>query len=219
MRTLRTRVVVVLAGLVVTLGLAGSAGASSIVATWVSTSGAGVGVGTSTLTGVGMGDTAVLQINYVAGAEGVNAIGVAMQYDNSVLNDGAPQARCPVGGSAVGNIAAGICGTNFAGLLSTNSESQNTGGYNGGIQIDGAPPAGQVNTTFTFAQITFTAIGAGTTGSLVYRPGLDGVAASDGSFETPPLVGASITVVPEPGTIALVGLGLGALAFAGRRRR
>jgi hypothetical protein len=223
MRTLRTRVVVMLAGLVVTLGLAGAASASSITMTWISTSGAGVGVGTSTLTGVGLSDTAVLQIDVHADSLGVNAVGVVFQYDNTILNDGAPQARCPVGGL---NNPFGVCGNNpVSGLLTTNSDQQDgTGssgpGVNGGIQIDGAPPGGQANQTFTFAQITFTAIGAGTTGNILFRPGVDGIvttASTIGFAGT----GASITVaaVPEPGTLALVGLGLGALVFAGRRRR
>ncbi len=214
MRTLRTRVAM-LAALVVTLGVAGTASANSIVGTWISTSGAGVGVGTDNLTGVAIGDTAVLRIRVNASAAGVNAVGVTFSYSVGVLG-GAAEARCPADPGF--NLAAGLCGTNFGGLLTTNSNAVNAGGLIGGIQTDGVPPGGQ-NTAFTFAHMTFTAVGVGTTGALFYRPGIDGIVDTSSNFVLAPLGPASITVVPEPGTIALVAIGLGALAFVGRRRQ
>ncbi len=46
----------------------------------------------------------------------------------------------------------------------------------------------------------------------------DGLIAADGSLSVPVLNGASLTNVPEPGTVSLLALGLGGLAFAARRK-
>lgn len=219
MRPTAMRGVAALAGLGLLLTATAPARASSISMSWIATSGAGVGVGTPTLSGVGVGDTLVLQIDVHASAEGVNAVGVTFQYDPAVLAVAATQ-RCPAAG--IGNpFGDGVCGSNAAtGLLTTNANSVASGGLVGGIQTDGAPPGGQANTTFSFAHITFTAIGAGATGGVFFRPGLDGLVTTSSQFLIPPATGAFLGMIPEPDTVALLGLGLLALAWlAGRRRR
>jgi hypothetical protein len=68
----------------------------------------------------------------------------------------------------------------------------------------------------TIATINFdtSTAGAGDTFSFQASPGPTAGFFGLGSSNT-----AQITFVPEPGTAGLLGLGLGALAFAGRRRR
>ncbi len=220
MRTLRTRVLM-LAALVIALGMAGTASAvGSITTQWISSTATGTtGLNTPNLT-VGPGNngaTVVLRIFVNPDTAGVNAVGVVFNYDTSILG-GAAETRCPF--PAPGNIAApGLCGSNFGGLLSTNSNAVNTPGQIGGIQTDGVPPAGQ-SLQFTFADMTFTIqSGTGTTGTLFLRAGIDGIVTTNSDFVIPTLGAATIQVIPEPGTIALMVVGLGALAFVGRRRR
>jgi uncharacterized protein (TIGR03382 family) len=226
MRASRMYAVCALAGLGALLSAAGPARASSISMTWISTSGAGVGVGTPTLSGVGIGDTLVLQIDVNASVEGVSAVGVTFQYDPSVLAVAATQ-RCPAAG--IGNpFGDDVCGSDvFSGLLTFNADAVNTttwpgpgpAGVVGGIQVDGGPPSGQADTTFSFAHITFTAIGVGATGDVFFRPGVDGLITTANEFLIPPATGAFVGMIPEPDSAALLGLGLLALAWqAGRRR-
>lgn len=54
-------------------------------------------------------------------------------------------------------------------------------------------------------------MGAGTTGNLFYWGGRDVIVTTSADLVHPPLGPASITMVPEPATIGLLALGLGAL--------
>jgi hypothetical protein len=200
---------------------------------WLSTSGSGVGVGTSTLTGVDIGDTAVLAINVTVSnpTGGISGIGIRAQY-NSAVATATAMTPCPP-------ISAG--GNNFFGPASCGAFGSNVGGAAGFLSvattslnsIAGTPPQGhqsgvlaaagiggsQANgATWQLAQITFMATGAGTTGNFFFRPGVDGEVGAGGGFSFPTATGFSISVIPEPGTFAMLALGLGALAFAGRRR-
>src|SRR5262245_17859421 len=199
MRTLRTRVGI-LAALVVTLGLAGTASANSISMVWISTSGAGAGVGTTTLTGVAIGDTSVLEIRFTA--TDVNAVAVAYGYSTSVIDTVGGAADLVVCPSSVANpFGPGSCGRTTAafgtvGLPSLLAENAGLSGTGGGTTSAGmlaGVSEGQTAGTFEMAHITFTATGAGTTGAGFYRPGLDGVSTIAGMFETPAITSGSIT--------------------------
>lgn len=237
MRTLRTRVGM-LAALVVVLGLAGTASATSISMIWISTSGPADGVGTSTLgavTPANVGDTAVLEIRVSVTAPGLNAISVSYGYSTSVIDtpggyipgglSGGDLIVCP---SSVANpFGPGSCGRTTAAfgtvgvpsLLAENIGLSGTGGGTTSAAAIAGIAEGQTAGTFELAHITFTATGGGTTGVGFYRPGFDGgTTIAPPTLVFPTITSGSITVIPEPGTIGLLVLGLGALAFAGRRR-
>ena len=229
MRTLRNRTVGILAVLAV-LAWAGTASASTISYTWLSTSGAGQGVGTPTLTGLAPSDTAVLAITVTVatGGQGISYVGAGATYNGSVVT-GAAIEMCPADATnpfapSCGGFATAIGGAggfmnalppttlNGAGGLGQTSWGQVGAGAAGSGQANGA--------VFTLAHITFHAVGPGTTGGFWSQPAFSG----EGTIGSPLLnpianpEGFSVQVIPEPGTIALLALGLGTLAFAGRRR-
>jgi hypothetical protein len=215
---MRTRAFGVLAVLGLAIGLAGTASANSIQYVWTATSGGGVGVGTSTLTGVAVSDTATLQIRVTATAAGITGV-FASAMESAVLSAVSWSAPCP--GGAPGNLAASLCGgigtSPAATFLSALGGAVVTPPiYNWAATTLGTPITGG---TFTLAEITFHAAAPGTTGTFIHKTGVDGINDGSGSFDSNPAVtDAVVTVVPEPGTFALMALGLGALAFAGRRR-
>ncbi len=74
--------------------------------------------------------------------------------------------------------------------------------------------------SFTLATLSFNAVGLGTT-ALSFVPGVAGFAVSDG-FGDPLSItandGSVDVVAPEPGTLLLLGAGLGVLALRARPR-
>ena len=86
---------------------------------------------------------------------------------------------------------------------------------------DGGLTTGVANFgTFTVGTVTLTGMTPGsTTAQLIIRPGLEWVDGA-GNAVTPPTLGSAlVTVIPEPATASLIGLGLVGLVLAGRRSR
>jgi hypothetical protein len=87
----------------------------------------------------------------------------------------------------------------------------------GGLSLDGADPG-----TYTFGTVTVQAgAGLGSFGIDPFqRPGIDDWFDLSGlNIVIPTLQGATLNVIPEPGTAALLGLGLVGLIAVGRRSR
>jgi hypothetical protein len=210
--------------------LGGSAHATQIQFLWKAT-------GTDSITVV-PGQEVVLQVQVQAGTPGLQGVSVAALAPLDLL-EAVAFAVCP---AADGNLFAGACGLESgntltpAGLTNVVLNQQN-GGSPGGV-FDPTPipglsgsfaalqnPSlpGVSDATFVLAELTFRVLGLGSGEVLpYYRAGIDG-AVDVGSTFFVPLAdgadftsGASLQVVPEPGTFSLLALGLGLLA---RRRR
>ncbi len=219
MRTSRifgARWAVAAAALLGGLALASSASANSISLVWTATSGAGVGVGTATLTGVQVGDTATLDI-VVSPTTGVTLVGVDLVYSLNLTGSAALECPMPP------NFVPGTC---FSGAVVLSPITPGVTISPGlASQFDAQTLA--LNATvvpFTLGRITFTATAAGSSVSLAYGAqggyvnGAGVLLAGPANPNGIPLNNATINVIPEPGTAALMVLGLSVLAWAGRRR-
>ncbi len=152
---------------------------------------------------------------------GVNLASLSAAFDNSVL-EAVSVAECP---EAPGN-GFGFCGfpplpgdasigpVDAFDVRNDLGEVQTVAAIGVGLGVGNSS-----NVTFTVARIKFNVLSAGATEVTgFYRTGVDGIVPSaGGNLFFPDITPA--TIVPEPGTVALLGLGIGALAFAGRRRR
>ena len=209
---MRALLIGITTSLVAVLGFAGSANADATVdLLWGGVS--------SAITGPdGSSTTLVLAVVITAGASGVESFGLTVDYSSAAgklavigytnsanLGGGVPIFPLTLGltadtGTSVTNINAGSLPVAFLG----------TGLF-----------AGQ---SFLAGTITFhKAAGVGT---FSLTPGIlpastDDIIGFGGGVisATTTFNGASITNIPEPGTVSLLGLGLGALAVAGRRRK
>jgi len=212
---------------VAVLAVAGAASAvPSISLTWSNTSGTGTTGGSSI--NASAGDVLRLVINVTDSTGGLSFAGVSLGWDAGDLAGAVPGANgvggfgeCPTPENAVtaafngpncsNNGAFGPSLTPFAPGVVVGAGSASS--FDAGSTTPLGAPA-----TIILGAIEFT-VGAGATNetiSILYAPGLDSVNnAAGGVFF--PSASASL-VVPEPGTAALMGLGLGTLGFLGRRR-
>jgi inner membrane protein involved in colicin E2 resistance len=124
-----------------------------------------------------------------------NAIAGTLQYSNTLTDT--------VGSSQSLLISSGLPW--IPGILSTSDGSAEVFDQSRGAILPPATVSNQLTST-----ATLTAMGLGTV-TLSWAPGLDFFGLSSGPS-------ASFTIVPEPGTALLVGLGLAGIALAGRRR-
>ncbi len=78
-----------------------------------------------------------------------------------------------------------------------------------------------IGATYLLGTVTFHKEGPGPFGTFNITSAItatDGLVVASGGTSVPILNGASLTNVPEPGTVSLLALGLGGLAFAARRK-
>lgn len=223
---MRRLMVTVLASAVALLGLAGAANAVSFSLVWSGTTGTGA-TGSSDI-GVGVGDTLTLDVFLNYGASGLSLAAVSFGWDPALLSfstlvSGAecPQPPNPAPSTCTGGAVLSF--TSLAPIVSGVTVAGNTAG-----SLDaGTGGAALVGPNFiALAQLVFTATGFGGTPAVsLFYGGPDGIVDSAGNLvadannpiglDTASVSGA---VIPEPGTAALLGLGLGTLAIAGRRR-
>ncbi len=195
------------------LALAGSASANSISLVWTATSGAGaISPSGNTIANVSVGDTVTLDIVFNASAAGVTFVGLDVVYIPILTADLATAKECPSPPALI----PGFC--SFSPVMTPLQP--------GVIQLSATKvglfdantlTTGGVQVPFTLGRISFTASGVGS-GQIGVDDSFEGI--FDGNFMriTVPVTNASISVVPEPATAALTALGLGALAWARRRR-
>jgi hypothetical protein len=210
----------------VALVVAGAASAvPSVSLSWTSTTGTGT-TGGSSIDAVA-GDTLRLLITVSDPTGGLSFAGVSLAWSPGLvgavpgINGVGGFGECPAPENAVtAAFNAPNCSNNgaFGPSLTPFAPGVVVGpGSASSFDAGSTTPLGAPATIFLGA-IEFT-VGAGATNeaiNVVYAPGLDSVNnAAGGVFF--PTASASL-VVPEPGTAALLGLGLGALGFLGRRR-
>jgi hypothetical protein len=202
--------------------------APTISLVWSGTSGTGT-TGSDTIEALA-GDLLALDIRINIDATGLSGAFVSLAYDSGqllgvlgygVCPGGTSSEVCPNPPNAAGpDTCSGFSapsrtytpiGGGSAGLIATNSGPLSNYG-----QFDaakGSPPF-STNGVMTLGRAIFEVVGGGTV-SVANVPGLDSVNDSAGNVFFPT---ASATVIPEPGTAALLGLGIFGLAVAGRRR-
>jgi len=191
----------------VSLVLASAAlAAPSVDLVWAGTTGSGVPGGSSIEAAVG--DTLTLDIVLIPDAAGIAGAALTLGYNSDRLFGLSAQA-CP----SPPNPAPGLCDGGgippFPIVISNVGPGSTMSPF--GVQFEAA----NVNPWIVIGRATFSVQGPGTL-SLIYDDPNEYVADGTGNIWFPP---ATARVIPEPSTLALLGLGLCGLAAARPRRR
>jgi hypothetical protein len=203
---MRNFTVGLVSGLIALAGFAGSASASATIdLLWAAN-------GTDTISGAQVTSTSiVLNVVLTAGTDGVNAAGISVDY-SALLGDFSVVAFSSAWGAPLGVPLGTPSNDSILGIVS------NIGG--GGF----CSPCLPAGSSHLLGTITFTSL-TGNPGTFTVTPFIDGASTDDISnglgdsisgtsiFNT----GSAIAPVPEPGTLSLLGMGLGGLYVVGRR--
>jgi len=217
---MRTSLVGMVGGLIALVGLAGTASASATIALiWQNS-------GTDTTSGLAVSDSITLDIwlTVEPGDTGSNGASVSVDYTAALANlsvTGASNnpdsffAFSPAGAPDSGTLG-------FVYHLNAGSICGFAGGCLGDPTLWGPPAVGTY--TARIGTITFNvdALTSGTVGITVglYDPFADGVGdaiGGDACVSSGCTFSSGFAVVPEPGTLSLLSLGLGGLYAVGRR--
>ncbi len=217
------------------LGFGSTANATSVNLRWVAGTasvGAITGLGTSSVTlAPSAFATLTLDIRVAVDATGLSAAFLSLEFDNDLLNELNIVSFSEINwtGVMMTSMALPSLSPLQVGLLTT---QESTGAQNGLLytfDLATTSTAGDccpVSTTIAFGRVVFTTnhVSNGDDGadifSGVFNTGIDGVFnQAGGNVSGLTTYGtARVNQIPEPSTLGLLGLGLGALVVAGRRR-
>lgn len=220
------------------LGISSTASAFSVNLNWLNAAGGpidSVSGNSVTLASASTIATLTLDISITTDSRGTGGFGFLFEWDRDLGNEldflsgtGIPAPFVVIGGGYFAPLAPTYPFPDVARRL----QESTAGGQEGIIgQLEAALTFGAGTGGFTVSIGTVTFV---TTGS-VANDGDD--VFSNGGWPSPPIQtnvlaenfsnitssvafgGASVNYIPEPGTLSLLGLGVGALVFAGRRRK
>lgn len=194
--------------------LAVSASAATTAVLWTEIDGSPIGATPSIAINPGQTATATFYLDGTPDATGINNYSISLQWDGGAV---------PVLGSAsaIDVVPVGYSGSFSPGVAVTDSGAGTMGsalGYDAFVLLGGV-----LGGPYSIGTLTVTALNPGVTtiASGAFQPlGADGIV--NGAFAD--ITGstvwgsAGITVIPEPTTASLLGIGLLGLALAGRRR-
>lgn len=196
---MRAFLVGLVGGLVALAGFAGSANASATInLIWDAT-------GTNTISSVTTSSNIVLNVYLVAGANGSVGGGLSIDYTALVTDFDIVTFQSFQGGPLP---------TGFGLTTDSGTEINNIN-----ATVFAIPPAGLLaGETYLIGTVTFHSV-TGSIGSFEVKSVLTGTDGIADGFYVPivPTLNSAFAVVPEPGTLSLLGMGLGGLYAVGRR--
>jgi hypothetical protein len=222
------RLILLLVASMSVLGFASIAGANSVSMRWAGTTGTGA-IGSADINVSNtLAETLTLHLVLEADSTGVGSYTISLRFDT----DGANELN--ILSVVEGSWSNGLTGAKARSMLNLNQgieatqESQNTAPEGRLFSFDaGSLGTGIKNASMLWGVVVFVTNPANvaTDGndifSGIFNPGIDGIY-NNANLNIAGIAGSQASVntvaVPEPGIVALLGVGVGALLLAGRRR-
>lgn len=202
------------------MGISSAASATSVNLVWTGDSGGVITSGNSVT--LAPSSTATLTLDVVLDIDSRGAAGVTINvlFDTDLGNELNVLSQTNIAWS---NMSGTMVLGPLTGVLGLTTSQESFTGTQQGELLDwahGTLAQGPASTTLTFARIVFATNHGNVVsdGNDIFTSGLIGGNASGSTIFDAVYNGASVNLVPEPGTVALLGLGIGSLALAGRRR-